>query len=305
MTDVGVEFGPSATRSGSSAPRRGWLRRMLRQPSAVVGLILLTLVMIVSIFADVIAPGQVYARANPLLSPPSRAHLMGTDNFQRDMYTLVIHGVRVSMTVVVIVVAVSSLIGVSLGLMAGYLGGFIDDVVIRTAELLQSVPRFFLALLVIALYGPGLWKIILVLCLTSWPLLARVVRAESLSLQRSAFVEAARASGASRSRILRRNVLPNVLPQAIVVIVLMGSRVILIEAGLAFLGVSDPNAISLGVLARTAQQFLREAWWLSVFPGLAIVAIVLGMNLVSDGLAQALNPRAAARAESIRRAGSA
>ena len=240
------------------------------------------------VFADVIAPGPPFAFGFPSTSPPSRAHLFGTDPFARDMLYLVTRGIRTTLTVVVVVMAVSLPIGTVLGLVAGYAGGLADSVITRIAEVFQAVPRFFLALVVISIYGPGVDKIILLLSLTSWTFLARTLRAETLSVKQRPFVVAARSAGARRPRIIARHVLPHVLPRAIVVVMLMGSRVILIEAGLAFLGLGDRGNPSLGVLASESQEYLRQAWWLSVFPGVAIVVMVLGLNLVSDGLSRAL-----------------
>jgi len=176
------------------------------------------------------------------------------------------------------------------GAVSGYRGGLLDDVLSRVTEMFQTIPRFFLAILVVGLFGAGLDNLILLLGLTSWPLLARVVRADSLSLKEREFVAAARAAGAGDARILFRHVVPNLLPAAVVVISLTASRVILIEAGLAFLGLGDPNLISWGFLINNAQRFLTVAWWMSVFPGLAIVVAVLGLNLLSDALNDVLNP---------------
>lgn len=240
------------------------------------------------VFAQVIAPGPPFAFGFPSTSPPSRDHLFGTDPFARDMLYLVTRGIRTTLTVVVVVMAVSLPIGTVLGLVAGYAGGLADSVITRIAEVFQAVPRFFLALVVISIYGPGVDKIILLLSLTSWTFLARTLRAETLSVKQRPFVIAARSAGARRPRIIARHVLPHVLPRGIVVVMLMGSRVILIEAGLAFLGLGDRGNPSLGVLASESQEYLRQAWWLSVFPGVAIVVMVLGLNLVSDGLSRAL-----------------
>ena len=278
-----------------------WYQRLVASPSAVAGLVLLLVMVAIALVGPLFVPKNPYDPANPILGSPSWTNPLGTDVHQRDMMTMVFRGVRVTMTVVVVVVVISSVVGVTLGLVAGYLGGIADEVITRMAEVIQSVPRFFLAFLVIALYGPGLSKIILILCITSWPLLARVVRAEALTIRTRPFVDAARTAGASGPRIVATHLLPNVLPQAIVILVLMGSRVILIEAGLAFLGLGPPGDPSLGVLARNAQEFLRDAWWLSVFPGLAIVATVLGLNLLSDGLSQALDPRGEGRPTRIGR----
>jgi peptide/nickel transport system permease protein len=261
--------------------------------SARIGLALTGVVSAVALFADRIAPGDPFdTSAGPALSPPSRAHLMGTDNLGRDLASGVVHGARTSMTVVFFVVAISAVIGIAAGAIAGFRGGVLDDVLMRIAELFQVVPRFFLALLVIAYFGPGLDRLILLLGLTSWPFLARIVRAEVLSLKRRDFVEAARATGATDTRIVLRHVVPNMLPVAVVVLTLFASRVIMIEAGLAFLGLSDQDRISWGALANNAQQFLQPTWWwMAVFPGVAIALAVVGLNLLGDGISDALDRR--------------
>lgn len=292
----------------AEARRQGFVGRFLRAPSGVVGLVLVGVIMALGVLAEVIAPGPPFAFGFPVVSPPTRAHLLGTDPSGRDMFFLVTRGIRTSLTVVGIVMAVSLVIGTVLGLTAGYAGGVVDSVITRIAEFFQAVPRFFLALMVIAIYGPGIDKIILLLSLTSWTFLARVLRAETLSIRQRPFVEAARAAGARSWRIVARHVLPHVMPRAVVVVMLMGSRVILIEAGLAFLGLGDSSDPSLGVLASEYQIYLRDSWWLWVFPGLAIVVIVLGLNLLSDGLSRALEvesgatPRARAAAREARTA---
>jgi peptide/nickel transport system permease protein len=216
---------------------------------------------------------------------------MGTDNLGRDLASGVVHGANTSMTVIVSVLTISALIGISVGAVAGFYGGLVDVLLMRLAEVFQVVPRFFLALLVIAYFGPGIDKLILLLGLTSWPFLARVVRGEALSIRRREFVESARATGASSLRILVRQVIPNLLPVAVVVLTLFASRIILIEAGLAFLGLGDQNRISWGTLANNAQQFLQLAWWMTVFPGLAIALAVVGLNLVGDSVSDALEHR--------------
>jgi peptide/nickel transport system permease protein len=207
------------------------------------------------------------------------------------------------MTVVAVVVAMSLVIGLVVGMVSGYSGGAVDSVLMRVTEMFQSVPRFFLAILVVGLFGSGLDNLILLLGLTSWDLLARVVRAESLSLRKREFVDAARSIGVSPARILVRHILPNVLPSAVVVASLVGSRVILIEAALAFIGLGDPNAVSLGSLLDNAQQFLSVAWWMSVFPGCAIAVVVLGLNLLGDAVNDLLNPLGMAAARPRRAKG--
>lgn len=272
--------------------QRWRLRSVFRGPAGVVGLAIVMLFGFVAVFADQIAPGDPFdTSAGPALSPPSRQHLMGTDNLGRDLASGIVHGASTSMTVILAVLTISAVIGISVGAVAGYYGGVVDVLLMRLAEIFQVVPRFFLALLVIAYFGPGIDKLILLLGLTSWPFLARVVRGEALSIMRREFVESARATGASSLRILVRQVIPNLLPVAVVVLTLFASRIILIEAGLAFLGLGDQNRISWGTLANNAQQFLQLAWWMTVFPGLAIALAVVGLNLLGDSVSDALEHR--------------
>jgi peptide/nickel transport system permease protein len=191
----------------------------------------------------------------------------------------------------VVVSLLTGAIGIIVGSLAAWQGRRTDDALMRVTEFVQVVPRFFLAVIVIALFGPGLDRLILLLGLTSWPWIARVVRAEVLSLKQREFVEAARSLGAGHLRVLLREVLPNALPPVVVVVSLSAASVILIEAGLSFLGLGDPDVVSLGYLANNAQRFLRVAWWMAAFPGAAIALAVLGLNLLGDGLNDVLNPR--------------
>ncbi|HEU4371439.1 MAG TPA: ABC transporter permease [Methylomirabilota bacterium] len=248
--------------------------------------------MIVAVFAGAIAPVDPFASVGSPLSPPSRAHTLGTDDLGRDLLAGIVHGARTSLLVMLSVTVLASAIGVSIGAVAGYRAGTTDDVLMRLTEFVQVVPRFFLAVLVIALFGPGLDRLVLVLGLTSWPAIARVVRAETLSLARREFVEAAHALGAPAARVLARHVLPNALPAAVVVMSVNAGTVILMEAGLGFIGLGDPHAISWGYLANNAQRFLRLAWWMALFPGAAIALAVLGLNLLGDRLNDLLDPRA-------------
>jgi len=276
-----------------AAPGRGQghalFRRVLRRPAGAVGLLLSVSVGLVSSFAPSLAADP-FLLDNPALRPPSAAHRFGTDNLGRDLFNAVVHGMRTSLTVVVWVTLISAVIGLAVGATAGYRGGLVDRALMRVTELFQSIPRFFLALLAMSLFERTLRNLILVLGLTSWTFLARVVRAETLSIRTREYIEGARACGAGDVRIIWRHVLPNLLPTATVVISLGASRVILLEAGLAFLGLSDQDRMSLGFLINNAQQFLQQAWWMSVFPGAAIVLVVLGINLLADTLNDVLNP---------------
>jgi peptide/nickel transport system permease protein len=274
----------------------GWTRAFATSSTRVtgraVGFVLTLGLLVVAIFAGVIAPVDPFASVGPPLAPPSHAYALGTDDLGRDLLAGIVHGARTSLLVVLGVTALTSVIGLTIGAIAGYRAGTTDDVLMRLTEFVQVIPRFFLAVLVIALFGPGLDRLVLVLGLTSWPAIARVVRAEALSLARREFVEAAHALGASAWRVLARHVLPNAMPAAVVVVSVNAGTVILMEAGLAFIGLGDPQAISWGYLANNAQRFLRVAWWMALFPGLAIALAVLALNLFGDALNDLVDPRA-------------
>lgn len=270
-----------------------WARRWrrFRHPATLAGLTLTGTVVLVALLAGRIAPGNPFSTSpDDRFRPPSADHPMGADQLGRDLFTGVVRGAHSSMSIVLGVVAISSVIGLLVGVTAGYRRGAVDDAAMRVIETLQSVPRFFLAVLVTGWFGTDASTLMVLFGLTSWPLLARVVRAETLSLRQREFIVAGRSLGSSDGRILLRHVVPNVLPAAVVVIALTGSRVVLLEAGLAYLGLSDPNVPSWGALINNAQPYLATAWWMSVFPGTAIAVTVFGLNLLSDGLARSLDP---------------
>ena len=275
-----------------SASRVGRFR-ILRSGAGRVGIAVTCGLLVVALLAGRIAPADPFVSVGPPLSSPTLAHPMGTDDLGRDLLSGVAHGTRTSLLLAIIVSVLTGLIGVAVGVLGAWEGGRVDDVLMRVTEFVQVVPRFFLAVIVIALFGPGLDRLALLLALTSWPWIARVMRAEVLSLKQREFVEAARSLGAGRARVLLREVLPNALPPVVVVVSLNAASVILIEAGLSFLGLGDPDIISLGYLANNAQRFLRVAWWMAAFPGATIALAVLGLNLLGDGLNDVLNPRAA------------
>lgn len=285
---------PPAVAGVEEVRRRGRRLAVLREvghrPAGAAGLAVTALVAVLALFAPLIARGDPFAVNSPALLPPSPAHLFGTDNLGRDLFRAVLNGLRTSLSVVLWATLISAVIGVTIGAIAGFRGGRVEAVLMRITELFQSIPTFFLALLALALIGRTLENLILVLGLTSWKLLARVVRADALSLRTREYVQASRSFGASDLRIMARHVVPNLLPAALVVISLNASRIILVEAGLAFLGLGDPNSMSLGFLINNAQAFLQQAWWMSVFPGIAILLAVLGINLLADALNDVLDP---------------
>jgi peptide/nickel transport system permease protein len=267
----------------------------LRTPAGLAGAALTVALVVLAALAPVLAPADPFASVGAPLTPPSRSHALGTDDLGRDVCSGILHGTRTSLVVALGVVAIAATLGVLVGAVAGFRGGRVDEVLMRGTEAVQIMPRFFLAVIVVALFGPGLDRVVLVLGLTSWPAIARVVRAETLALARREFVDAAHALGATSRRVVVRHVLPNALPTALVVISLNAASVILLEAALGFIGLGDPRAMSLGYLASNAQRFLRVAWWMAVFPGAAIALAVLALNLLGDALGDLANPRRASR----------
>jgi len=295
---------PGSTRAfaTSEAFERAAANRLGRRPRRLLaafttvggsaGLLLTLAFFTIAGLADVIAPIDPFASVGRPLSPPSRLHVLGTDDLGRDLLAGVVHGTRTSLLVALSATLLASTIGVVVGSLAGYRPGTVDDLLMRATELVLVIPRFFLAVVVIALFGAGSDRMILVLGLTSWPVIARVVRAQTLSLAGRDFVDAARALGAPEARVLIRHVLPNAVPAAFVVISLNAASVILLEAGLGFLGLGDPRMMSWGYLANNAQRFLRVAWWMTLFPGSAIALAVLGLNLLGDAVNDFLDPQA-------------
>lgn len=294
---AGVRAAPGAPPrlggSASAGARRR--RRFARHRGAVAGGVALALVAAAAVLAPWIAPHDPQSLAGSPFMPPGPQFWLGTDNLGHDVLSEILHGARISLAVGVLAAASSTLIGVAMGAVAGFFGGGVDALLMRTTEFFQIVPRFFLALVIIALSGPGLAKIIFVIAILGWPAVARLVRGEFLRLRTYEFVEAARAVGASPLLIIVREILPNAIPPAVVAGSLDVAQAILLEAGLSFFGLGDPNHVSWGTMINTAQAFLGEAWWLSTFPGLAILLAVLSVNLVGDGLNDALNPRSAQR----------
>jgi len=265
------------------------LRRLLRRPAAIAAVVLVVPPTLAGLFAGWIAPGNPKAQAYPTFRPPSGEFLMGTDNEGRAMLAMVVHALSTSLVTVLSVVAISAVIGVAVGALSGYRGGVVDSLLMRLVDMVQAVPSFFLAIVALAVLGSGQDKLILLLGLTSWTPLARVVRAQVLSVKRREFVQAARSLGSSGTRTVLRHVLPNVAPAVVVLLPLLASRVVLIEAGLAFLGLGDPNRLSLGYLISNAQPHLQYYWWMSVFPGLVLTSLVLGFNLLGDAFNDLLN----------------
>ena len=271
---------------------RDFYRRYSKNRPAVAGLYIILFMVIVSIFAEKIAPYDYYElNADEILQPPSAKHWMGTNNLGRDILSGILVGSQISLFIGFMSTGISAVLGTLVGAVAGYYGGNVDSILMRITELFIVMPTFFLILIVIAFFGSGIWNVMFIIGITSWSGTARLVRSEILSLKNQEFIEAARATGASDLRILSRHIIPNAVYPVIVSASMRVGGAISLESGLSFLGLGDPNHISWGQLLTTAQRYMRVAWWVAAFPGLAILLGVLSFNLIGDGMNDALNPK--------------
>ncbi len=270
---------------------RDFWRKYKRNRTAVLGLIVTLVFCLIAILAPLISPFKPLSTGKDSFHAPDSKYFMGTDDLGRDIFSGVLWGARTSIMTGLLAALTSTLIGVIIGSISGYYGGMKDVVLMRLTEFFLVIPRFFLVLMIVALFGSSIWNVIIVIGVLSWPVTARLVRAEFLSLKEKEFVESARACGSSNLSIILNHILPNASPPIIVSGSLQIARAILLEAGLSFLGLGDPNQISWGVMLYNAQRFFRHAWWTTTFPGIAIFLVVMSFNLVGDGLNDALNPK--------------
>jgi peptide/nickel transport system permease protein len=268
-------------------------RRFKRNKLAVGGAAVVVALAVVALAAPLIAPyDPTDIDIANVLSPPSARHPFGTDDLGRDVLSRMIYGSRISLSVGFVAVGIALTIGLTMGSVAGYYGGKIDPTLMRFVDVMLTFPTFFLMLAVIAILEPGIWTIMVVIGLTSWMGVARLVRAEFLTLKQRDFVLAAKASGAGNLRIIFRHILPNALSPVFVAATLGVAGAILVEAALSFLGLGvQPPRPSWGNILSTGKDYIEVAWWLSLYPGLAILVTVLGYNLLGEGLRDALDPR--------------
>jgi peptide/nickel transport system permease protein len=268
----------------------------LRNRGAAVGLAVLALVGVAAATAGLLFPYSPWdMRGAPFMPPGEMEFLLGSDSLGRDVAAGIAYGARVSLLIGAVSTVVAVLLGITLGAVAGYAGGVVDDAIMRFTEFFQTVPSFMLAVVLVAIFSPSIGSIVAAIAIVSWPPVARVIRAEFLSLRSREFVHAAVVLGRSRTAIVFRVILPNALSPIIVLASLMVASAILLESGLSFLGLGDPNLISWGFMIGAGRSVIRIAWWMSVFPGIAIFLTVLALNLVGEGLSDALNPRLARR----------
>ena len=268
------------------------MRRMARENrTAVASFVIIVLMALAAILAPLLTP---YAETDMdllnRLAPPSAAHLLGTDEGGRDVLTRLLFGARVSLLIGVVPALLSLILGALMGVIAGYRGGMADAIIMRVADITLAFPSMLLAMVIMYSLGGGIVNVFLTLTLVNWANVARVVRSETLRIRSGAFVEAARVIGVSRDRIMRRHILPNCLPNLIVLFTLDIPGAIMWESSMSFLGVGDPNAASWGLMVSQGKSYAYMCPWLILAPGIAILVTVMAFNFLGDGLRDAMDP---------------
>lgn len=271
----------------------GWLT-FARNRLAMLGLGIVLLLVLMAALAPVLAPYDPYTQdlANRLM-PPSAAHWLGTDAFGRDILSRILYGSRLTLMIVALVAVTAPVAGLLIGTVAGYLGGWVDTVLMRVTDVFLAFPKLILALAFVSALGPGIENAIIAIAITSWPPYARIARAETITIRNSDFISAVRLQGASRLRIILGHVVPLCTSSLIVRVTLDMAGIILTAAGLGFLGLgAQPPAPEWGAMIATGRQYVLEQWWVATMPGIAIFVVSLGFNLLGDGLRDVLDPKA-------------
>ena len=270
-------------------------RRFLRNKGAVLGLGILLIVVLVAALAPLLYSYSPWSMVQRPFLPPfeQEGFLFGTDTLGRDIGAGLAFGAQISLLVGIVSTLVALTIGVILGAFAGYYGGLLDHALMRFTEFFQTIPSFALAIVLVAIFQPSTISIIIAIAVVSWPPVARLVRGEFLSLRSREFVQASVVLGQRNTKIIVSQILPNTLSPVIVMASLMVAQAILLESSLSFLGLGDPNTMSWGYMIGAARSVIRQAWWMSFFPGMAILLTVLSLNIVGEGLNDALNPHLA------------
>ena len=269
-------------------------RRFSANKLAMVGLFIIVALLVVAALADVLATHSPYIGdlKNARLLPPGEGHWFGTDDLGRDIYSRIVYGSRLTLFVVVLVAVIAAPIGLAVGTIAGYAGGWIDAVLMRITDIFLAFPKLVLALAFVAALGPGIENAVLAIAITSWPPYARIARAETLTVRNSDFIKAVELMGASPFRIVLRHIMPLCLSSLIVRVTLDMAGIILTAAGLGFLGLgAQPPLPEWGAMIASGRRFILDQWWVAGAPGFAILIVSLGFNLLGDGLRDALDPR--------------
>ena len=270
---------------------QGFWQRFLGNPRVTLSLLWLGFIVAVAAAAPLLAPTSPFAIVSKPFSPPFGEFLLGTDSLGRSLLAGLIHGARTSLLIAIIATLAAVAFGTLIGSVAGFYGGIIDDVLMRLSEFFQTIPSFIFAIVLVAILAPSAYSLVIAIATVSWPPIARVVRGEVISIKSREFVQAAIVVGQRDMAILVGQVLPNALSPLIVTGSLLVANAILIESALSFLGLGAPDLMSWGFQIGAGRAFLRDAWWLVTVPGVAILLTVLAINLVGEGLNDALNPR--------------
>jgi peptide/nickel transport system permease protein len=274
-----------------------WLR-FQRNPLAMVGLFITLALVAMAIFAPLLAPyDPITQTLSQRLQPPlTQGHWMGTDDFGRDIWSRILYGSRITLYIVLLVILTAPVAGLIIGTVAGYFGGWVDQVLMRITDIFLAFPKLILALALVAVLGPGMVNAVLAIALTSWPPYARVARAETLTVRKSDYIAAVKLQGAGPLRVIWGHIMPMCLPSVIIRVTLDMAGVILTAAGLGFLGLGvQPPQPEWGLMISAGRKFLFEQWWVATMPGLAIFVVSLGFNLLGDGLRDVLDPRSAGK----------
>ena len=289
MTERGNAHAMTPVRS----PAREMWARFIRNGSAIAGLVLIALVLAMTLVVPAFYPVDPFDIVWRPLAPPGEAPAipLGSDFLGRNVLAGIVHGGRATLAVGASAAAICVIIGIAIGAAAGFYGGLLDEGLMRITEFFQVLPALLFAMALVSLFGPNLVTIAVAIGLVSWPPVARLTRAEFLRIKELDYVRASRAIGAPDRRLIWRVILPNALPPLIVAATLTVGAAILFEAGLSFLGLGDPNAMSWGLMIGANRDFVLDAWWTVTLPGLAIFVTVLGVSLVGDGLTDALDPK--------------
>jgi peptide/nickel transport system permease protein len=279
---------------------QAWLawQRIQRNRLAMAGLIIVGILLVVAALAPLIAPHDPLTQdlTRRLLPPGTPGNILGTDDFGRDILSRIIYGARITLYIIALVAVTAPVLGLLIGTVAGYFGGWIDAALMRLTDIFLAFPRLILALALVAVLGPGIENAVLAIALTAWPPYARVARAETLTVRSSDYIAAIRLQGASAPRIIAGHVVPMCLPSVIIRVTLDMAGVILIAAGLGFLGLGVlPPTPEWGLMISSGRKYLFEQWWVATMPGLAIFIVSLGFNLLGDGLRDVLDPRSTSR----------
>lgn len=286
-------YSPQSTAQALQNSLRRGLQRLLHNPMTLAGLLVVVVLLLVALFAPWIATHNPLDQdLNEALKAPSSAHWFGTDEYGRDVFSRLVHGSRISLYIIALVTVIVGPVGLAVGSISGYFGGWVDNLFMRITDIFISFPSLVLALAFVAALGPGLDHAVIAIALTAWPPIARLARAETLSLRNADFVVAAQLQGASSSRILVRYIAPMLLSSVVVRLTMNMASVILTAAGLGFLGLgAQPPLPEWGAMISTGRRYMLECWWLVATPGAAIMLVSLAFNLLGDGLRDVLDPR--------------